>query len=403
METEGHSRGMIFYSRSMYLFFFIIFLLGLIYSISYAYLNYSILSIIIQLLLTMFLYHISLQYQYEISYDKKIFSILILLLVLLYIGYLNAELILIFRILIATVPIIGCLLLPFSTFTYRMSLHYNPVDEILTIKSRKLFSHITEEYTIPKDTRIRLMKPGNPLLLLRKSFYSRLQINEQIIYFAPVHINGFEVPNAIIELFRPQQLFIDGLPQTNTALVIPKPRIHTTITLPRNRASNTYHNPEVLENYVNQENFRKLLPREGIFGLSQPIFVITVFVALLNLGISALIKYYPDIVNETDKLIQLQEIFQYGAMIILLGIITIALLLTIANLVTIWLGELSINVNDTHLTLSYAFQNLNRVDVNIHRFLDPKVNIENNIILLVLLNDSGYPYYQHRIGEIKES
>jgi len=284
-----------------------------------------------------------------------------------------------------------------------MSLHYNPVDEILTIKSRKLFSHITEEYTIPKDTRIRLMKPGNPLLLLRKSFYSRLQINEQIIYFAPVHINGFEVPNAIIELFRPQQLFIDGLPQTNTALVIPKPRIHTTITLPRNRASNTYHNPEVLENYVNQENFRKLLPREGIFGLSQPIFVITVFVALLNLGISALIKYYPDIVNETDKLIQLQEIFQYGAMIILLGIITIALLLTIANLVTIWLGELSINVNDTHLTLSYAFQNLNRVDVNIHRFLDPKVNIENNIILLVLLNDSGYPYYQHRIGEIKES
>lgn len=403
MTTKDNINEEIFKSMGIYLFFLLIFILSQIYVIMFAYLSNSVTSIAIELLFTILFFRISLRYQYKVPVGNKYIGISIILSGLFYYGFLNHELELIMSILRSTLPIVVLHLLPLSSCTYKMKLEYNLITEILTIRYKKIFTVINETYKIPRNATLNLMtSPKLRYILFRKGLFYRIRINhKQLIYIAPL-ISGFELPNKLMDLFQPSSMIINVISNTNAALVLPKPNILTSITIPKSGTLHPFHNLEIIKNIINNVNFKTLTPKIGKKARIQPIFIIILFVFILTYGISALIVFYPVLITQNDKILLIKDIYQYVNLILLLVITLIALVLTVSNTITVWHGTLSLILSNNSVKLNYNFKNFKKVGVKIHRCFNPLINIHNNIIYLIILDDKKRPFYEHRIGILKE-
>lgn len=405
MNDENYESEIIFNeSKVQYASSILYFIIGLIVVVSFNYLIGKILLSIITLLITIYLFQLCLKSQYNWSMDNKYHIIPMLILGLFIYLLQEINFIFVFASILISLPLIIGIILPLSSYTYTMKLNYNLFNEKLSIGYDKLFLKINEEYYIPKNIPMKLCssKPKFPWLFFRKGLFHSIFINQNDqIYIAPMNVNGFSLVNKLIQLLQPSNLTIDTITKTNAKLVMPQPK-NTVLTVPKIGIPDPYYAIEIIDKLTKKSSFKSLSPKYGKFTKLKPSIIIIFIFLIIIIASGFILVIISDLISGTIEL----SSSSISSIVILNMLIPSTVLLLLMNLVilsnvfTVWFGEFDIDLNDEFVNLYYNFKNMKKVELNIHKSLNPLIELDGNIIFLIILSDNNKIFYKHRIGSV---
>lgn len=276
--------------------------------------------------------------------------------------------------------------------TYSMNLKFNENNRRLSVIYNKLFIKITERIDIPENAHLKVIATTKiTIFASRKGLFHVLQINHTKIFIAPTSLNGFSLFNKLITLLPNENLQIGVFPPTNTRLFVP--RTYGTLMIPSFLYPHSYYEINDLGTYVNSPKFEQLSPRPDTFARSKAIIILmslwTGFIFTSTATMMSILGLAPEIPFSILKYFVGIEIF----------ILAVSIIIT-RNALAVWFGKLDPIISEKSVILQYKYGK--KVDIEIHRSLNPVLIIENSILFLIILNDRLDFYYRHRIGRVTD-
>lgn len=386
-------------SQRSYLLYFFFFLANLLVI---SYFNHSfggIVQAIFIILLILFCGILSMKIQYELEIPYIIQILAGLLLVSSINSVNNTGLPVFLVLLLISTPLFLFTSLPFFSNVYSMTLSYDHSTRELIISYDKLFTKIEEKIIIPESPILRL-KPMSfrfPDFLIKKGLFHQLIIesrslrkdnkNEDLkISIAPLSVNGFNLIHKIYQLLVPHRLSFNTIPQTNAKLVLPEIK-NSVISLPISIDQEDYIPINKISEIINSDSLINLHPKYGLSSRVYPIFIsgsllfsiIFSIIFVMNIDLAPL----------------------YISFISILIIILIIIWITVfKNIIVVWFGTIEAELSDSSLTLTYSLRWIDRINITIDRGFDPKLEILDGVVYLIILDNRGDLFYQHCIGRL---
>lgn len=122
-----------------------------------------------------------------------------------------------------------------GSYVFSIQAQYNSETHLLSVTYNKLYCTITEIYTLASE-HLQLHSVQNPGFFKKTMFHFIEDAQGQKIAIAPLNVNGFTLPNKLIELLQPRTLSIDQITRTNAAAILPRAQ-KWSLDVPQDRSS----------------------------------------------------------------------------------------------------------------------------------------------------------------------